>query len=244
MDKQNIRPWYKCLNGNGLKIIAVVTMLIDHAGASLIEGGVFNAYYAGQISYETALWWQGIDVILRMIGRVSFPIYCFLLAEGFLHTRDVKKYAARLGIFAILSEIPFDMAFWHSWMELEYQNVFFTLFLGLIALVGMERYQFQWWKQAIIVAVCAGLAELCNTDYGAFGVIFISVLYLLRDRTVLQTVTGAVCIAWEITAPLAFIPIRMYNGERGRWRLKYFFYAIYPVHLLILAVIGKMIFRI
>ncbi len=233
------RPRYQVLSGSALKLIALITMIIDHVGAAILEMGVIEGYNTGMlnISYETALFWWNVDSVLRGIGRISFPIYCFLITEGFLHTRDVRKYALRLGVFALLSEIPFDLAFYHVLWTWEHQNVFFTLFLGLLAIAAIDYYEKRMNSRwvGLIAAFCfVMLGDVLHTDYGAFGVFFIVVLYAFRNCGWIRTVIGCILIAWETTAPLAFIPIQMYNGERGRLRLKYFFYAIYPAHLLIL----------
>lgn len=98
------------LNSFQLKCIAVITMIIDHTGAVLFPD----------------------NMTLRYIGRIAFPIFCFLLVEGFFHTRDVRKYMLRLGMFAVISEIPYDLAFRDTVIEFEHQNVFFTLFIGVV----------------------------------------------------------------------------------------------------------------
>lgn len=229
---EGTRTWnYKRLSGNGLKLIAVITMLIDHIGAMVIEQIWINN---PALSSEAQMMWWKLDFVLRMIGRIAFPIFCFLIVEGFLHTRDVKKYVLRLLAFSLISEIPFDLALFDTWFYPGYQNVYFTLVLGLLALAGIRRYQTSMWKQALVVIAACGGAALLHTDYGAFGVFFIVLLYLLRYDLKSQTILGCITICWEVTAPLAFIPIRMYNGKRGKWNLKYFFYAFYPVHILML----------
>lgn len=246
------------ISGNTLKIIAIVTMLIDHVGAGigirlLYQTGYMDLAMAGDVN--GVLQWQTehgmlltVYSIMRMIGRVAFPIFCFLLVEGFTHTKDVKKYALRLGAFALISEIPFDLAFNNKVLEFGYQNVFFTLFFGLLAMVGLSKVEERFENGKVnkgvkflasvgVIAVCSVIAELLNTDYGAIGVLCIVVLYLFCKRKVAQIVAGCVSFAWEITAPLAFIPIGFYNGERGM-KLKYFFYAFYPVHLLLIYLVA------
>ncbi|MCR4792318.1 MAG: conjugal transfer protein TraX [Lachnospiraceae bacterium] len=141
--------------GSTLKIIAIITMFIDHVGAALFETYLYNILIeqgperAKEVICSRVPWlwadWMGnvetvhnIDMTLRSIGRIAFPIFCFLLVEGFLHTRDMKKYLTRLIVFAAVSEVPFDLAFFGE-IGFEHQNVFFTLFLAILALGGMKK---------------------------------------------------------------------------------------------------------
>ena len=239
------------ISGSTLKLIAVVTMLIDHVGAVVVWRMIlFNADtngMEGMIPYDRL---TQIYMIMRYIGRIAFPIYCFLLVEGFQKTRNKTKYALRLGVFALVSEIPFDLALSSRVLEFDYQNVFFTLFIGLLTMIVMEEAQSRLESAAgsktggtlmiaqsllklVILAAGALLAEALHTDYGAMGVICILVLYLFRGNKAAQITAGCCAFLWERTAPLAFIPIGFYNGKRGL-KLKYFFYLFYPLHLLIL----------
>lgn len=231
---------FRCLNSNILKMIAIVAMLIDHSAVVFIEnrilGGPFDFIPAATSEY-VAMWWKA-DIVLRFIGRISMPIFCYQIVEGFLHTKDVKQYAGRLLLFAAVSEIPFDLAVFNTWFYPWYQNVFFTLLMGLLAIAAVNRYEAEGslWKQAAAVVGCCCIAQILKADYGAFGVFFTVLLYYCRQDMRRQTILGSLALLWEVTAPLAFIPIRMYNGERGSKRWKWFFYGVYPVHLLILAV--------
>lgn len=231
--------------GSTLKMIALVTMLIDHTAAVLLIRVIRANLFPTIQSQLTVLY-----CIMRFIGRIAFPIYCFLLVEGFGKTHNVWKYALRLAGFAILSEIPFDLALNSTILEFGYQNVFFTLLWGLLAMIASDMVNRCFFKEqdsmakklgacAVTVTctvVAALAAEWMNTDYGAIGVVCIMVLYLFRNRKIAQICAGVVVFLWELTAPLAFIPIGFYNGERGR-QIKYLFYAFYPVHLLILYLI-------
>lgn len=228
------------ISGSVLKWIAVITMAIDHVGASILETFVLNAWGGSPLGYAFSGSWDKIfkvDQVFRFIGRPAFPIFCFLLVQGFLHTHDVKKYAVRLGIFALISEIPFDLAFHLKPFDWQYQNVFFTLLFGLLSIWFMEAHGETIGARLLGLAGGMILAELFRTDYGAFGVGLIIVLYLLRDKKARQCILGAFCCLWELTAPLAFLFIWLYNGERGR-QFKWFFYWFYPVHLLLYYVIG------
>ena len=253
--------------GSTLKIIAMVCMLIDHTAAVLfdrilISRGLLNAVNAsdGGASFlstgNTAVIYYA-DMIMRAIGRISFPIFCFLLIEGFMHTHDVKKYALNLGIFALVSEIPFDLAFAGKPFYLDYQNVFFTLFIGLVMMIFLQKidskaqkdagaWQRANWKVSVgkllvIVAACA-VATLLKTDYSAMGILTIVLMYNMRKNKMYCIGIGCAVLTLlslnEITCFLAMIPVHFYNGKRGL-NLKYPFYAFYPVHLLILVVIWQ-----
>ncbi len=228
------------LNGAALKWMAIAIMAIDHLGAVILEAYVLNAWGGSPLGDRFAEKWHEIyqfDLLLRNIGRLAFPMFCFLLVEGFVHTRNIKKYAISLGIFALLSEIPFDLALHIMPFYWSHQNVYFTLLLGILTLCVMHRYEQILLIQIAAAAAGAALAELLHVDYGAFGVLLIVVLYVLRRWRPLQCITGAICCAWEHTAVLAFLLIFFYNGIRGR-QPKWFFYWFYPVHLLLYTLIG------
>lgn len=243
----------KGISGSTLKMIAIITMLIDHTGAAVLGRMLMANGMAGLDGTDIAATMQWLSengtlyyayMILRMIGRVAFPIFCFLLVQGFAHTRDKRKYALRLGLFALISEIPFDLAVSSKVLEFNYQNVFFTLFIGLLTMIAYEAVEKKdEWNGILRGACCVGvvllgmgLAQLLKTDYAAIGVFCIMMLYIFRQKKSTQIIVGCVSFIWEITAPLAFVPIAFYNGKRG-WKMKYFFYAFYPLHLLILYVI-------
>ncbi len=232
---------YQVLSGSSLKLIAIVTMFIDHIGAAVLEMPAVWDFVGNRADVvdpffndPTLSLLRDADIILRLIGRVSFPIFCFLLVEGFLHTRDLKKYMGRMAVFCLLSEIPYNLAFFDSLSAPQLQNVFFTLLLGLAAMAFLRRYGAKSLAGIAGAAACALLAELLRTDYGAFGVVLILIFYLLRERPALQTAAACAALAWEVTAPLALLPIRLYNGQRGRLQLRYLFYLFYPAHILLL----------
>lgn len=240
------------LSAHALKIIAMAAMLIDHIGAAVIEPGVIAAYNSGTagISYEAVSVWRQVDILLRMVGRLAFPIYCFLLTEGFLHTGNVKKYGLRLFVFGLISEIPFDLAFFGTWCDAGHQNVFFTLLLGLAALWFLRRYEGCFLKQSAAFLVCCLAAWIFKTDYGAYGVFLIVLLYEIRYLPLLpRTAAAALGMTYEMTIDrvymtemLAVIPVALYSGEKGRQWNKYLFYGFYPLHILALYLIRAALF--
>lgn len=248
----------KGISGCTLKIVAVISMLIDHTGACVlgryINAGMEAAGVGTGENMEAFTLWQKSNAallitynIMRSIGRLAFPIYCFLLIEGFYKTRNVKKYALRLLIFAFISEIPFDLAFNNKILEFTYQNVFFTLFFGLLAIAALDCIKNKITNKFLLKAACIGAfvilmgaAELLRTDYGAIGVAMIVILYAFYNRRAARVVAGSIAFLWELPASLAFIFIWFYNGRRGK-QIKYFFYAFYPVHLLVLYFVSYML---
>ena len=242
------------LPGSVLTWVAILTMLIDHVGGTLVLGWA---------RYRHA-WGAGIESLnfyyfLRGVGRLGFPLFCFLLAEGFFHTRNRWKYLLRLFVFALISEIPFDLAFNGAWLEFSSQNVFFTLTLGLLAIMLWDRlagfvvsYSAVWRRIAAILcaAALAAAAHYLETDYGAMGVALILVMALLRDKPRLRDLAAFGVLAamipfgshWiELFGALAFPLFHLYNGERGR-QSKYFFYVFYPTHLLLLSLLARCLF--
>lgn len=214
-----------------LKMIAIISMLIDHFGFAVY------AYLPNGNAKTLAM--------LRLIGRIAFPIYCFLLVEGFFYTKNVKKYIGRMFLFAMISEVPFNMVCSGKFFDYNMQNVFFTLTLGLIVLCFLERCKgydtISLTKQFLVIIIGAVLSQYGEFDYHYVGILFIVMFYYLRDKNPwLRDIVGALAFSYEKTAPLAFIPIHLYNGKRGL-KLKYFFYWIYPVHLLIFGYIKMFI---
>ena len=215
-------------------------MLLDHIGASCIEGR-----FSGSAAASSAL--ATLDLTLRLIGRLAFPIFCFLLVEGFLHTHDVHRYIKRLLLFGLVSELPFDLAFYQTPFYWEHQNVYWTLALGVLAMAGLKHFETEsgtpTFKGVLCMAGCALLAELARTDYGAIGVALIAALYLTRSSRKQQCLIGSCMMLFELTAPLAFVPVWHYNGSRGHCTraMQWAFYVFYPAHLALLAVLTNLL---
>lgn len=240
----------KGITGSTLKIIAMVAMFIDHIGATIFARMLMatGLKELDTANTEVVMAWvsanadaYGAYTFFRMIGRIAFPIFCFLLVEGFVHTSDRKKYAMRLAAFALISEVPFDLAFQSKVLEFTYQNVFFTLAIGCATLIAyrmIEEKEFQNRFTKILVQILVGMggmfiAQLLRTDYGAVGVMAIVLFYIVRENRFYQIAAGCILFIEEMTALFAFLPIMIYNGKRGS-NVKWAFYIFYPAHLLIL----------
>ena len=237
-------------SGTALKTIACITMLVDHIGASCIEAGLLlPELERGEVSggaWDQLSLFQ-LDRVLRFTGRLAFPLFCFLLVEGFVHTHNVKGYLGRLVLFGILSEVPFDLAFFRTPFDPSAQNVYWTLALGVLAMAGLKRFEKEnglpGWQGLVWAGGCAALALAARTDYNASGVIIICALYLARTNRKWQCLAGALLFMFELTAPLAFVLVWFYNGQRGACSplQKKAFYWFYPVHLLVLAGITNLL---
>jgi len=205
-----------------LKLIALITMIIDHVGA---------------VFFPQVIW-------LRYIGRLSMPIYAFLLVQGYKHTRSFTRYALRLGIFAVLSEIPYDLLFHRTWLEFGNQNILFTLLTALLVMKLLDASA----KSRNIFLFLAALAlgvvpHFLSFDYGVYGVLAVLCFHLFIKYRGIDAIAyagltygyylngGGSAQLWSIVSVL---PILLYNGKRGRVSLKYLFYIAYPAHLLVL----------
>lgn len=214
------------LDGTTLKWIALISMLIDHTAVALAD--TQSVLYAG----------------MRLAGRLALPLYCFLLVEGFCHTRDVRRYLGRLGFWAVLSEIPYDLFKSGQLWYLQDQNVFVTLWLGLVALEGYlllanrGRYPLGYlWCAAVAL-----LAWVIRADYDWAGVGLICVLYWFRQKPLSRMLGGLALLivgagVSEISAIVSFLFMSCYNGERGDTRHTRFFYVFYPLHLAVLCLV-------
>lgn len=211
------------LTGTQLKLLAITTMFIDHLGATCFPE----------------------NMALRVIGRMAFPIFCFLMAEGAHYTSDIRKYEFRLLLFALISEIPFDYAFFGELFYWGHQNVFFTLLAGLLCIDVFQHKSTSWGVGAFLVV--AALAQLLCTDYGAAGVLFIVLFYRFREQRIKGQlffgVFNYLCFGsiLQACASLASIPLIFYSGKPGR-KMRWLFYIFYPAHLLLLAGIHKLFF--
>lgn len=220
------------LDGTALKLIAMVSMVFDHVGDMFFPG----------------LEWP------RMVGRLAMPIFAFCIAEGYSHTKDKNKYLLRMGIFALISEIPFDLAF-DGEIGLGHQNIMVTFFLAIIALRLFDlvrgkraddtgKYNIGRTILGVLpVVIMAVIAIVLKTDYHLFGVMSVFLFYAFKDfGQIIRSGVGVAFLAltrtmgYYCTTGLSFIPLALYNGKKGKG-LKWLFYIFYPGHLLLLYLI-------
>lgn len=251
------KPW-QFLTSYALKWIAIITMAVDHVGFILVWEHYLDVRLTIGGANEAALIYDVYNV-MRAIGRIAFPLFCFLLAEGFHYTHSKPKYAFRLFLFALISELPYDWGLYGTGLEFtEHQNVMFTLLVSFLALWGAQAasraLKFPAWAEVIatIAFICAGawVAEVTNMSYHAFGVLMVGALYLARKSHLLQFALGAALVWWycvehgsyfELPALISLGLLFFYNGKRGR-SMKWFFYVFYPAHILIIGLLHMWLF--
>lgn len=228
------------LNSHQLKIIAFVAMVIDHFAVIVLRKYFYvNTYYLNK-TYD----YFEYD-ICRMIGRISFPIFAFLLVEGMRYTSNRKKYMCRIFLFATISEIPFDLGVSGKYVNIYCQNVLFTFFIGLSIIylfIKLDEIGNKFINIPIkMMCVLCGMyfAKLINVDYGFIGVLAIVLIYLQKNKIVSICIACLLLIFFmnkEFFSIVSMFPIILYDGTRGNYN-KYFFYFAYPIHLLLFRMI-------
>lgn len=211
----------KFLNSFHLKIIALITMLIDHLGVIFFE------------EYD----------FLRIVGRTSFILYAFMLVEGVKHTQNHKRYLSKLLIWAFISEIPFDLAMSGKVFNWEQQNIFWTLFLSALGIILLEKNKEIYFK-ILIPSVIFFLALIIRVDYSVYGVAVILGFNFCKKikinpiipLTLLNLLASLFLNKFQFFGFLGFIPISLYNGKQGKKTGK-IFYSFYAVHLLVFSAI-------
>ena len=227
----------KGLSQEWLKVIACVAMLIDH--------------FAILVHYN--IW-------LRVIGRLAFPIFCFLISEGVRHTRNAPKYIGRLLLMALVTEPIYDLVLYPTDGIWAHQNVLWTLALGAILLECFCRVEDKPWRYLLVVPF-ALLGELIHCSYGGAGVLMIALFGLLRDipgekwvwlvgllllngiMPSIRVPMFGIRVSCQLFATFAWVPILFYSGKKqtSSKALSWGFYLFYPVHLLVLYGIQKLI---
>ncbi len=231
------------LSAVSLRVLALALMLLDHLWASVVPGNDWMHY----------------------LGRLAFPIFAFQIAQGYRHTRDFTRYARRLGLFALVSEIPFNLLLSGSAVFPFQQNVMVTLLLGLLACRQWDRLLAAQTRKRRLVLILQLMGLLLLgvvlfPDYGVFGVVTVLAFHVLRGfpgeklaqlaamiaihvygyrGQDLLLFNGALSFPVQGLAVLALIPIWLYGGEKGsapKW-FPWVSYLFYPAHMLVLALL-------
>ena len=230
------------LTSNMLRIIAMAFMICDHLWAKVVPGNDWMTY----------------------VGRLTFPIFAFMISEGFIHTSNLKKYILRLLGFAIVSEIPFNLFYGGNWFYPYHQNVMFTLLFGLLAITLIDKAKKNPNAKTIIktvfLLILLGIASFIGfVDYGFWGFLTVVMFYLFRNfpfawlaqliamllmnlilfegQQIPIEMFGNTCeIATQGFAVFALIPIWLYGGKKGKSNkiMQYGFYAFYPIHMILI----------
>ena len=251
---------YRKLNGNTLKAIACICMLIDHIGAAIILP-VFQAGVQKDIFEFEKL--NMFYKVLRFVGRSAFPVFAFLMVEGFYHTKNRLRYALSLFIFAIISEYPYDLAFNKTEGDFMYSsNVIFSLFIGLLVIWAVDFFRKEFSMSdkkiyriafypasALVIAVGAYTAHVINCDYREFGIGIMLIFYFFHSFESVSLLASYFLLCGinnEFKSFPGFILLFFYNKKRGKdlGKLKYLFYIFYPAHLLLLYAIRYAIYKI
>lgn len=240
------------LSRDKIKIIALLSMLLDHIGAFIIYPMYVNACMVngvemmGELVPNNARIIYLIYMVCRIIGRLAFPIFSFMIVEGFLHTHNLRKYLCRLFLFAIISEIPYDLANTGTVLEISKQNVLWTFIIAIIMMWTLERIRtkiesnVKYILLTIIVISISALFAIFS-DGGIGGILLIASMYLFHKKKtcywigcVLSLCVMSLQFMWiQLFAAVALILLEVYNGKKGK-DYKYLFYIFYPAHLLIL----------
>ena len=225
----------KCLSNFDLKLIAIITMTIDHIGV------VFGTPFYN---------------LLRAVGRLSFPIFAFLLTEGYVHTKSFSKYFLRLLVLAVISEVIYDYVFFDSFIYIDANNIFFTLALGLLTLFLLDKSKGlikRYFKDRVdlfiilpityllIIVIMGLMGEFLNFSYGMLGILVISFFYLFKTNFPLVVISVSLSTlilgeGMQYFSLFSLILIYFYNQKLGM-KCKLFFYLYYPLHILVLGFI-------
>lgn len=216
------------LDTNFLKLIAIICMVADHVGKIFFPD----------------------NMVLAIIGRIAFPLFAYCLVVGCLYTHNIKNYLIRIGIFALISQPVFNIAFHPTWQQFWEEflsvNIFFTLGAGVLAVSALMDIKKRWW----ILLISIAMEFYIGLDYGLYGIGLMVIFYLCRNKSWLSVLVAVAWMCWnalwgdfvniigigldlQFFALLALPFIYIHTNVKPKIN-KYFFYAFYPAHLLII----------
>ena len=226
---------FQFLSGAGLKLIAIISMLADHVNKALIYPYLESNH--GFLAF--------ISDAFDIIGRIAFPLFCFMLVEGYFKTRNRKKYLLNLLLFGVISEVPFDMFTTASFFNMNWNNVMFTLALVLVTVWIIDtlkekmqkRSKALWYLVSVVIVLVMCIVSMSlSLDYEHHAILIGYFFYLFHDMPVFAIPFGYASMFKEPWALLGFGLTLTYNGERGKQH-KMLNYWFYPVHMLILGIL-------
>ena len=224
-------PYHKFFNSFHIKVLACLFMLIDHMGLFLFP--------------------QIIE--LRIVGRLAFPLFAFMIANGYHYTKNRRNYLLRLLIFGAAIQIPYSIVLAQTGSDQMF-NIFFTLSLGLLSIMGYEyqRERLDSHSGIVWLFLLAALGQLIAVDYGAYGVILIFLAHVFYSSPLRLTLGWGVLnllyfflsradvvdmSAIQIYSIFSIFIVAAYNGKEGR-KAKLLFYIFYPLHIAVLYLIS------
>lgn len=241
------------VTADGLKMFACIIMLIQSIGITIIEKGIIHLdqYTQAELSQALAddsrlMLLAGIGSVMQLAGGLAVPIFAYLLVEGFKNTSNFRRYLQSVFIFALISEIPYDLANSQKLVDWSSQNALLTTSICLIMLYFLDMLKDKkgvaYYAIRFTIVFCAVLwVSIFRAAYGLCMVLLVADFYLLYHRSVIKTVFGMIVSLLYVTGPLSFYGIWFYDKERNDRLPKYVYYAFYPLHLLVLGVITKFI---
>ena len=224
-----------------LKWYGGITLLFYSISMSVIQNGMLHADQYSNLQLRELLVSDPNLMILsswaavfQLLGGLTVPVFAFLLAEAFVHTQNYRGDLLRMLAFAVVSEIPYDLAMSGRLFDWTSQNMLFSLAIGLVMLYGLRMFAASRWMQALIVLAAVFWSGLLKTGFGLFLILLAAVYYLLREKPKAKTVLSSLISLMYVTGPVSNFVLKRYNGQPGKTGNRLLFYALYPLHLLIL----------
>lgn len=239
------------ITADGLKIFACITMLVQSIGIAVVENGMIHLdrYTQAELSQAMAdsselMFLAGSGSVMQLIGGFGIPIFAYLLVEGFMKTSNYRRYLLTMIAFAVVSEVPYDLAMSGKYVDWSSQNGLVTMCICLLMLYFLcmlkERSGGIYRAARFTIVVCAvAWTTLIRAQYGLCVVLLTAVFYLFHSKNVLKMVLGIIISLLYVTGPLSFYGIWCYNEQRKDTLPKYAYYIFYPLHLLVLGLTAK-----
>ena len=233
---------------NFLTVVAMLSMFLDHAALTLIRNGKLYGFdvdlYNNAIMLEDAKLWIVLYNVMRIIGRLAFPLFAFLIVEGFRKTSNLFKYILRLFLLALISEIPYDLMVFNEFLTVRcfaIQNVVFTYVIALLMLTCIRLSSgLPSLLSVFIAALAAVLAKLLRTDYAIEGILLIYIFYIFRSDLNIKCILALIITFlmsiehYYGTAIFSVFFIYFYDGKKGYVDIGRVAYIFYPLHMLLL----------